>query len=227
MKIVAISDLHGMLDFTTPACDVLCICGDIVPLNIQSYTKETFKWLETEFLPWCNQQPCETILLVGGNHDLRMCSHEDKVHALFNETKVHYLLDESYEYIDTETGNVVKFYGTPWCHIFGNWAFMISDDEINKKLRNMPDDVDVLLTHDAPYGVSDVCFQKVWWNKHEHIGCKPMRDAIIEHKPKYCLHGHLHSTNHACEMLGDTQVYNVSLLDETYTRVYEPFELTI
>ena len=139
MKIVDISDLHGVLDFAIPPCDVLCICGDIVPLNIQSYTKETFKWLETEFLPWCNWQPCETILLVGGNHDLRMCSHEDKVRALFNETKVHYLLDESYEYIDTETGNVVKFYGTPWCHIFGNWAFMISDDAISEKLRSIPD----------------------------------------------------------------------------------------
>ena len=36
------------------------------------------------------------------------------------------------------------------------------------------------------------------------------------------LHGHLHTTNHEKEMLGDTEVYNISLLDEDYKMVFEP-----
>ena len=39
LKITAISDIHGDLPIIDP-CDVLCICGDIVPLEIQrNYTK--------------------------------------------------------------------------------------------------------------------------------------------------------------------------------------------
>lgn len=37
------------------------------------------------------------------------------------------------------------------------------------------------------------------------------------------MHGHLHSTSHDKEMLGDTEIYNVSLLDENYKMVYQPF----
>ena len=36
------------------------------------------------------------------------------------------------------------------------------------------------------------------------------------------LHGHLHSANHDVEKLGDTKVYNVSMLDETYSLKYQP-----
>lgn len=227
MTITAISDLHGHLDINVPQCDVLCICGDIVPLDIQSYTKHTLHWLKNVFIPWCNTLQCDEILLIGGNHDIKIAEHEQEVRKLFTDTKIHYLLDESYEHIDINEGHVIKFYGTPWCHIFGNWAFMISDEAIAEKLSNMPDDIDVLLTHDAPYGTSDVCMQDVYWNRHEHIGNHPLRDIILMKKPKYCLHGHLHSTNHECEMLENTKVYNVSVLDERYTVAYEPLTINI
>lgn len=62
--------MHGNYDFNIEPCDVLCICGDIVPLNIQSYTKPTFKWLEETFIPWCQAQPCKEVLLVAGNHKI-------------------------------------------------------------------------------------------------------------------------------------------------------------
>ena len=58
LKICGISDMHGILDFNIEKCDVLCICGDIVPLDIQNYHKPTFKWLKNVFIPWCQNQPC-------------------------------------------------------------------------------------------------------------------------------------------------------------------------
>lgn len=50
---------------------------------------------------------------------------------------------------------------------------------------------------------------------------------ILEKKPKYNFHGHLHSSNHEMELLGDTKVYGVSILDEDYKRGYSVLYLNI
>ena len=62
-----------------------------------------------------------------------------------------------------------------------------------------------------------------------HIGCVPLRDAILEKTPKLVLHGHLHSTNHNAELMepSNTKVYNVSYVDEGYEPVYSPLVLEI
>ena len=65
----------------------------------------------------------------------------------------------------------------------------------------IPENLDVLLIHDAPYGTSDICLQEIEGNDKEHLGCIPLRDAILEKKPKIVLHGHLHSTNHNVELM--------------------------
>ena len=43
MKIVAVSDLHGNLP-DLPPCDVVCICGDIVPLWVQKSYEKSISW---------------------------------------------------------------------------------------------------------------------------------------------------------------------------------------
>ena len=68
IKICAISDMHGILDFNIEPCDILCICGDIVPLYIQTHHTATLTWLADTFVPWCEKQPCEKIFLIAGNH---------------------------------------------------------------------------------------------------------------------------------------------------------------
>ena len=99
---------------------------------------------------------------------------------------------------------------------------MIDDDAIYERMSNMPEDIDFLLTHDAPYGISDICR-----NDRVHIGNKAIREIILEKKPKYHFHGHLHSSNHEMELLGDTKVYGVSILDESYKREYSVLYLNI
>lgn len=88
----------------------------------------------------------------------------------------------------------------------------------------IPEGVDILLSHDAPYGVSDMCYG--WLDQGRtpiHIGNEQLRDAILAKNVKMNIHGHLHSSNHDVELLGDTKVYNVSILDEEYKETYKPF----
>ena len=71
MKIVGISDMHGVYDgFTIPKADILCICGDIIPLKIQHDIELSDDWFINNFIPWCCKQPIEQVYLIGGNHKI-------------------------------------------------------------------------------------------------------------------------------------------------------------
>jgi Icc-related predicted phosphoesterase len=154
MKICAISDMHGKLDFTIKPCDILCICGDIVPTYIQVYRRETLDWLARDFVPWCDKQPCEKVFLIAGNHDWTAMRSPDDWEEMFKGTKITYLLDSLAEY------KGLKIYGTPWCHKFFNWAFMTSDEDLKKIYSKMPEGVDILLTHDCSYCNNDILLQE-------------------------------------------------------------------
>ena len=231
MKICAISDMHGILDFDINPCDILCISGDIVPLRVQYYLEGTLKWLAKEFIPWCEKQPCEKVFLIAGNHDLVAQNHPDEWEAMFNDTKITYLLDKEVEYVkETEDNHEsIRIYGTPWCHQFYDWAFMTSDKELEKIYSKIPYKVDILLTHDCPYGTSDVILQEdvPWFDGKTHIGCHPLGDAIDEKKPRFHFCGHLHSCTHVPQERGETIVTNVTVVNEHYNRVYEPFYMEI
>ena len=125
MKICAFSDMHGQLDFKVEPCDIVLIGGDIVPLEIQSYSTPSEKWFKTVFIPWCNNLPCEKVVFIAGNHDWFLLRHPDRMRLMLKENgdKVVYLDCEIFEY----QGKVI--FGTPWCKPFGRWAFMESYEE--------------------------------------------------------------------------------------------------
>ena len=230
MKICAISDMHGILDFDIKPCDILCICGDILPLNIQSLHQSSIDWLIDTFIPWCEKQPCDKVFFIAGNHDWLFMKHPDEIDEIFKDNnKITYLLDKDAEYTK-ETGESyenIRIYGTPWCHQFYNWAFMTSDTELEKIYNKIPYKVDILLTHDCPYGTSDIILQDVPWKTGDHIGCHPLGDAVDEKKPKIHFCGHLHSCTHEPQQRGETIVTNVSVVNESYNRVYEPLYMDI
>ena len=224
MKVCAISDTHGQYDFNIDPVDILFICGDIVPLKMQRNILQSMSWFKKTFIPWCEKQPCKQIYLVAGNHDFFMENKDKELNDVLIGTKIIYLNNQSAEYLDEESGKIYSIFGSPLCHIFGNWAFMYSPEYEYDEFSKMINNCDFVLTHDAPYGTSDICLEG--WN-HEHIGNSELRDVVLEKNPKYLFHGHLHSTNHDCEMLGDTKVYNVSLLDENYYLKYYPLYFEI
>lgn len=234
MKVAVISDLHGHLPiYPSPywegieECELLLICGDILPLHCQSKMIESRLWLIDEFKPWAASLPVEQVFFIAGNHDFWFERNDLTAHQIFSShDKVRYLKNEYADYISTQDAKVYRIFGTPYCHIFGNWAFMRDEETLTKKFNQIPGNVDILLSHDAPYGTSDICFEGFSASKG-HIGCPELRDAIIASKPKYNFHGHLHSANHGEEILGETKVYNTSILNEQYSLVYEPLMIRL
>ena len=229
MKIAVISDLHGMLPiYPSPywegieECELLLICGDILPLRIQTNMLESRLWLTEEFKPWAASLPVEQVYFIAGNHDAWLERNDLIAHQIFSShDKVTYLKNEYVDYLSIQDSKVYRIFGTPYCHIYGNWPFMRDEETLVYKFSQIPENVDILLSHDAPYGTSDVCFEG-WAADGRHKGCPELRDAIIASKPKYNFHGHLHSANHGEELLGETKVYNTSILNEQYNLVYEP-----
>lgn len=229
MKICGLSDIHGTLlplDWFEP-CELVCICGDISPLNIQANDKLMRRWLLKEFKPWCESLPCDKVIFIAGNHDW-ICSRDPKF--MFDnfeeEDKVTYICHETYTYTSSE-GKKYSIFGTPFCRQFCNWAFMESDDMLETLYSSIPEDLDILITHDQPYGYGDVLLQDVYWNTGKHIGNVPLTKAVLEKQPKVMLTGHLHSTDHNCVMIENTMRYNVSLKDERYDPIYEPLIIEI
>lgn len=224
--ICAMSDLHGYLPPVEP-CDLVLICGDIVPLKYQSNLELTYYWYKHDFKKWADSLECNKVLFIAGNHEIGLYRQRMKFYDLFPEdSKVTYLEDDLYIY--EYENRRYSIYGTPWCQIFGRWAYMLPDEQLEKMYLGIPYNLDILMTHDAPYGVSDILLQKDCpWANGKHIGNKPLREAILKRKPKINVHGHLHSTSHEFELLGDTKVVNCSLKDENYQPVYKPLYLEI
>ena len=156
MKICAISDLHGYLPHHLPESDLLLIAGDVIPLRIQSNMPKSKEWLEEEFKQWCKDQETYQIVLVGGNHDFYFERKKKETKEIFEDYGdwFHYLHNET-KTINIE-GEQIKIFGTPYCHQFGNWAFMRDDDKLREYFAECPDEVDIILSHDAPYGITEI-----------------------------------------------------------------------
>ena len=226
MKICAISDLHGYLPELKP-CELVLICGDSVPLEYQASSKKTKKWYDTTFRKWTGELPCDKVLFIAGNHELHFPGKKIIYESLFSkDDKITYLCHSEYIH-KSKDGKEYKIFGTPYCKQFMNWAFMYPNEELEKIFKNIPNDLDILISHDNPYGYGDIVLQECPWADGSHIGNIPLAKAIEEKQPKYQFNGHLHSCDHSLIMIGNTKHYNCSIKDEQYNPVYEPLYLNI
>lgn len=227
MKIVALSDMHGHYDgFTIEPSEVMVICGDVVPVRMQRNIPQSFKWLKNAFIPWIERQPIEKVFMVFGNHDFFAENEEETKRTLIG-TKITALYNESVEYLSND-GNTYSIFGSPLCHIFGKWAFMMSDEYNKEQYLKMPNDLDILITHDGAYGHSDQCLGFSRQEERDlHRGNIPLKEVVEEKKPRYHLFGHLHTCDHNVINYDGTKTACVSLLNELYDRVYDPLYLDI
>ena len=209
ITIAAFSDSHGTLPPIEKHVDVVCIAGDISPLRLQTYNESMKNWFCTEFLEWCDKVPTDLILLVPGNHDFFFEYVIDNSIKSFIESvglsnKVKILIDESCVYKDK------IFYGCPWCQSPRGWAFIST-----KYYKDIPK-CDVLICHQPP------AIEKVGWSYPDspwerNFSSEELAERILEINPRIVFCGHIH-TGQAYAKDNDTEIYNVSLLDEEYVK---------
>lgn len=228
MKVCAFSDGHGYLPEIEP-CDIVCIAGDIIPLDIQLNSRKSKRWFNTEFADWVNKLPCDKVFVVAGNHDFYLERHSVTITLEEDPTngKCIYLNNESAIYMDSY-GNNWNIYGTPLTHKFGNWAFMLDNESLEEKYKNIPHNVDILISHDTPsYKKLGLLPPSKWSTEPIEAGNKPLTKAIEEKKPKYVFCGHLHECYDKSAVLDNTTIINVSILNNKYQLAYKPTYITI
>ena len=162
-----------------PPCDVLIHCGDIC--SFQQHDRETIQDVDE----WFAQQPAETVLCVAGNHDFLMENNG------FRFEHAELLTDRLIEVAG------LNIYGSPWCPDLPGFAFYQSELGLKKKWRQIPRDIDVLVTHTPPRGVLDLPSSKA-----RHLGCPHLRDELLRIRPKIHAFGHIHASAGAIERDG-------------------------
>lgn len=233
MKIIAISDLHGDLPVIDVKANIAVVAGDISPLHIQFNKLAMKEWLKNDFMQWVKHLDVEKVYLVAGNHDavFEFCSNTLITELSFlSSQKLIYLKNNSSEYIDDE-GKTWNIFGTPYCHQFGNWPFMRSEEVLEEKFKSIPETVDIIVSHDPPFGIGwcDCILENPRSSSvgPEHHGNYPLRKQLEKTKFKWLFCGHIHSGDHRPVEFMDGKVVNVSLNNERYNSTYEPFIIEI
>lgn len=219
MRFCVISDMHGYLP-AIEKCDVVLICGDIFPLEIQRKMDLCSKWYKNEFTEWAYNVDCENVIFISGNHDFYFERMENEV-LEWNMThnKLVYIKDFAYQYHD------LKIYGTPYCSQLYNWAFSQSEVVTEEKYDMIPD-CDILMTHQPPKFLKIGCsypfapFERDFGNNY-------LTSVIMKHNIRYLFCGHIHTGDHNMNPLVNDnnnviEMYNVSLKNESYNVAYKP-----
>ena len=177
MKIVVLGDTHNRHDqIEVPDGDLLIHAGDF---TLRGNLVEV-----TKFLDWFENQPHQFKVFIAGNHDFLFEDQPGIARGLVEGRNFYYLQDSSVIF-DNEN---LKIFGSPWQPWFHNWAFNLQrGEEIARKWNQIPNDIDILVTHGPPHGILDFADNSV-----EHVGCEELKKKVLEIKPKIHIFGHIH-----------------------------------
>lgn len=187
MKILHLSDTHGchrrLKDL--PEADVVVHSGDFCMVGSEQEA--------IDFLNWFCDLPYAHKIFICGNHD--DCLYGANIDGL--DENVHYLCNSGV------TIDGMKFYGVPM--FMGDCI----TDRQNRNYANIPDDVDVLITHTPPYGVLD-------FDDEINYESEELLQRVSEINPRLHLFGHIHR-QHGLTDNGITRFSNGAIMNEDYT----------
>lgn len=193
MRILHISDTHGQHHQLSdmPRADVIVHSGDI---SFAGSEDEAF-----DFIQWFSSLPYTYKVFIAGNHD--NCLHEANIEGLPENC--------FYMYHSSVVINGLKFHGMP--------LFMedIISGNYDESFQKIPDDTDILMTHQPPYGILDN-------SANIHYGDRDLLQTVMDIRPRYHLFGHIHDA-YGMEKGKDTLFANASIVDVHYRLLNKPF----
>ena len=231
LKVIAISDNHGLLPEITTQADILCIAGDFSPLHIQKQMPEMLSWMKNKFIPWADSLPVTNVVLVAGNHDFCMADKTaaPEIKRMFRENGKILCLENTFVDIDSKL-----IYGSPNTIGPRGWAFY--EKSLDSIKNTMPFNADLCIFHQPLHdSANGTVMIPASWDLdalYPDFGSKVLDKLVYERSPKMVVTGHVHTGNHSvCEMPNDayqvSKFANVSLLNEDYEPFYEPLEFEI
>ena len=202
MKIAAFSDCHWLYKQIKefPKADILIFAGDWCGSGESLY--ETYK-----FTNWFRELPYEYKVAIPWNHDIFCENNESYCKVLFKEAGATLLVDEMIEL------KGLKIYGTPWCPEFNNWAYMKEEKDLKLIFKQIPENLDILITHTPPKTICDP----------NGYGSEVLFKKIKKIKPKIHIFGHAHEGYGFTKTI-NTKFYNVSVCsdsDKEHNYTYE------
>ena len=220
LKIAAISDTHGQhAQVEVPEADVLIHSGDFCKYGRMEEVKN--------FTLWLKKLPHKHKLVTAGNHDRPVEQKPDKCRRLFEDAGVTLLLNEEVV-IDG-----VKFWASPITPTFLNWHFMRNRGaQIAEVWEEIPEDVDVLITHGPMYGHRDLCPAYPPMQPLPKLaGCLDLLLRVKEiwtksngRFPKFHVYGHIHGGHGVCQsdVFGALTSINAATCTEAYRPTNQP-----
>jgi Icc-related predicted phosphoesterase len=223
MKLIAISDVHNRQNkLTIPECDLLIVAGDYTLQGRDSEVKN--------FCEWLNKQPARHKLIVQGNHEVDVQEDFDNAYDIAQEACPGVLFVE-HELVIIEG---IKIFLSAWTPYFNDWAYnahrFITDGVtkrnpfIKELWKDIPNDVDIIVTHGPVHGIHDQVYQVDGVTPKERVGCWHLLEKVMQTNAKVHICGHIHSGHGQKEFMGK-HFYNVSVCGETYSVDYEPTEI--
>lgn len=190
-------DFHGFPPPTIPDCDLLLFAGDLG-------ARERFYTDAPDYRAWLYGLHERGILSIGvaGNHDF------DSEKWNLPWTYLHN------DHVTVQQPTRLKVWGSPLSPTFGQWAHMRPDADLAKVYAEIPEDVDVIVSHGPPFGFGDLAQGKVHAGS-QSLTARLRRLTIDREKPLLVACGHIHEGYGICE-LGPLKIINGSYVDDRY-----------
>jgi Icc-related predicted phosphoesterase len=215
MIIDCISDLHGYFP-KLEGGDLLIVAGDLTAAD-----RPDQYW---RFTQWLIDQNYECKVIIAGNHD-NLIQNAPKDFANFKPFT--YLEDSGIQF------QGLKIWGSPWTLTFEGMnphckAFTVdTEEELEQKWKNIPHDIDILITHSPPWGILDAV------RANPEL---PLRSCGSLHlylllkyaiRPRLHVFGHIHEGYGRLEQFTNCISVNASHVNGKYEPVNKPIRIEL